>query len=83
MRSFKLQAIFCACTGRFLLELFGNHIIGFPTSQPMCLFSVLFQKLDSSSETSSCVAGDLERAHSDGDLADINKGLLEARRESK
>ena len=31
LRNFKLLAIFCACTGRFLSDLFGNHIVGFPT----------------------------------------------------
>ena len=28
---FKLLAIFCVCTGRFVSDLFGNHIVGFPT----------------------------------------------------
>ena len=28
---FKLLALFCACTGRFVSDLFGNHIVGFPT----------------------------------------------------
>ena len=23
--------IFCACTGRFVSDLFGNHIVSFPT----------------------------------------------------
>ena len=27
----KLLALFCACTGRFVSDLFGNHIVGFPT----------------------------------------------------
>ena len=31
--SFKLLhvALFCDCTGRFMSDLFGNHIVGFPT----------------------------------------------------
>ena len=28
---FKLLALFCACTGRFVSNMFGNHIVGFPT----------------------------------------------------
>ena len=28
---FKLLALFCACTGWFVSDLFGNHIVGFPT----------------------------------------------------
>ena len=28
--NFKLLALFCACTGRFVSDLFGNHIVGFP-----------------------------------------------------
>ena len=28
---YKLLALFCACTGRFVSDLFGNHIVGFPT----------------------------------------------------
>ena len=31
LRNFKLLALFCACTGRFVSDLFGNHIVGFPT----------------------------------------------------
>ena len=31
MRNFKLLALFCACAGWFVLDLFGNHIVGFPT----------------------------------------------------
>ena len=27
----KFQACFCSCTGRFVSDLFGNHIFGFPT----------------------------------------------------
>ena len=30
-RNFKIQALFCACTGRFMSDMFGNHIVGFPT----------------------------------------------------
>ena len=30
-QSFKLLACFCSCTGWIVLELFGNHIVGFPT----------------------------------------------------
>ena len=26
-----LLALFCACAGRFVSDLFGNHIVGFPT----------------------------------------------------
>ena len=28
---FKLLALFCDCIGRFVSDLFGNHIVGFPT----------------------------------------------------
>ena len=31
IRNFKLLALFCDCTGRFVSDLFGNHIAGFPT----------------------------------------------------
>ena len=31
LRNFKLLALFCACTGQFVSDLFGNHIVGFPT----------------------------------------------------
>ena len=31
LQNFKLLACFCACTGRFVSDLFGNHIVGFPT----------------------------------------------------
>ena len=30
MRNFKILALFCACTDRFVLDLFRNHIVGFP-----------------------------------------------------
>ena len=29
--SLEELALFCACTGRFVSDLFGNHIVGFPT----------------------------------------------------
>ena len=32
----KLLALFCACTAQFLSDLFGNHIIGFPTRWLIC-----------------------------------------------
>ena len=44
MRNFKLLALFCDCTGRFVSDLVGNHIVGFPTRRlicfkgPFCLF---------------------------------------------
>ena len=31
LRNFKLLALSCACTGWFVSDLFGNHIVGFPT----------------------------------------------------
>ena len=31
IRNFMLLALFYACTGRFVSDLFGNHIVGFPT----------------------------------------------------
>ena len=31
IRNFKLQALFCDCTGPFVSDRFGNHIVGFPT----------------------------------------------------
>ena len=30
-QNFKLLACFCDCTGRFMSDLVGNHIVGFPT----------------------------------------------------
>ena len=30
VQNFKLLALFCACTGWFVSDLFGNHIVGFP-----------------------------------------------------
>ena len=29
-------ALFCASTGRFVSDLFGNHIVGFPTRRLIC-----------------------------------------------
>ena len=29
MQTFKLLAFFCACTARFVWDLFGKHIVGF------------------------------------------------------
>ena len=29
--NFKILALFCDCTGRFVSDLVGNHIVGFPT----------------------------------------------------
>ena len=31
IRNFKLLALFCDCTGRFVSDLFESHIVGFPT----------------------------------------------------
>ena len=31
LRNFKILALFCDCTGRFMSDLIGNHIVGFPT----------------------------------------------------
>ena len=30
-KNFKLLALFCACTGRFVSDLFRNHMVGFST----------------------------------------------------
>ena len=30
-KNFKLLALFCDCTGRFVSDLLGNHIVGFST----------------------------------------------------
>ena len=27
----KISSLFCACTAQFVSDLFGNHIVGFPT----------------------------------------------------
>ena len=37
IQNFKLLALFCACTGRFVSDLFGNHIVGFPTRRLISL----------------------------------------------
>ena len=34
LQNFKLLACFCSCTGRFVSDLFGNHIVCFPTRRP-------------------------------------------------
>ena len=31
IRNFKILALFCDCTGWFVSDLFGNHIVGFST----------------------------------------------------
>ena len=31
LKSVKLLALFCVCRGRFVSDLFGNLIVGFPT----------------------------------------------------
>ena len=31
IRNFKILALFCVCTARFVSDLVGNHIVGFPT----------------------------------------------------
>ena len=33
IRKVKLLALFCACTSRFVSDLIGNHIVGFPTKR--------------------------------------------------
>ena len=37
LQNFKLLACFCDCTGRFVSDLFGNHIVGFPTRRLKCV----------------------------------------------
>ena len=32
----KSEISICACTGWFVLDLFGNHIVGFPTRRLVC-----------------------------------------------
>ena len=34
----KSDTLFCACTGRFVSDLFGNHIVGFPMRWLTCLY---------------------------------------------
>ena len=36
----KSETLFCACTGRFVSDLFGNHIVGFPTRRFISLQKV-------------------------------------------
>ena len=31
IQNFKILALFCACAARFVSDLVGNHIVGFPT----------------------------------------------------
>ena len=38
IRNFKLLALFCDYTGRFVSDLFGNHIVGFPTRWLKCMY---------------------------------------------
>ena len=47
IRNFKLLALFCACTARFVSDLFGNHIVGFPTRRLMydIAFADIFNSL--------------------------------------
>ena len=35
----ELLALFCACKGRFVSDLLGNHIVGFPTRRLIYLIS--------------------------------------------
>ena len=44
-QNFKLLASFCACTGRFVSNLFGNHIVCFPTRRLKCSSVFCFQTL--------------------------------------
>ena len=39
IRNFKLQ-LFCDCTGRFVSDLFRNHIVGFPKRR--FIFYIIF-----------------------------------------
>ena len=39
--NFELLTLFCACTGRFVSDLFGNNIVDFPTRRLKCCCSVL------------------------------------------
>ena len=36
--NFKLLALFCDCTGRFVSDLVGNHIVGLPTRRLNYIF---------------------------------------------
>ena len=42
--SIKLLALFCACTGRFVSDLFGNHIVGFPTRRLIFYLQVILDR---------------------------------------
>ena len=33
---FQASSLLCNCTGRFVSDLFGNHIVGFPTRRLKC-----------------------------------------------
>ena len=35
----QLLALFCDCTGRFVSDLVGNNIVGFPTRRLICIIS--------------------------------------------
>ena len=41
IRNFKLLALFCACTGQFVSDLFKNHIVGFPTRRLIYLLALV------------------------------------------
>ena len=34
----KILALFCDGTSRYVSDLFGNHIVGFPTRRLICLY---------------------------------------------
>ena len=38
-------ALFCACTGRFVSDLFGNNIVGFPTRRLKLLLVRVIQPM--------------------------------------
>ena len=48
IRNFKLLALFCVCAGRFVSDLFGNHIVGFPTRRLIHCFSCRAKKIKGS-----------------------------------
>ena len=56
---FKLLASFCACTARFVSNLFGNHIVGFSTRRLICcrisFFSMHYQIVSIYSFLSTCL----------------------------
>ena len=33
---YEILAVFCYCAGRFVSDLVGNHIVGFPTRWLIC-----------------------------------------------